>query len=222
MSSMTGSRGYGPTGARQNKVAGYDVASLSNYGPDVVETARKLYGKTVPGMEAGIDYNTRLASGDQSMFDELEAPALRQFGQQQSQIASRFSGGGGGDRAMSSRRGSGFYNAQNSAAMELSEKLSSQRQALRRQAINDLRGMSKELLEPQRQNQMLVKPKVPGWQKFVGGALPLIGAGVGAFGGPMGMALGASVGSQLGGAFSGSGGGQMDYSGIGNLPTNWS
>lgn len=213
--SLTGSSGRRPSGGNQ-KVAGYDVASLNKMSPEQQDLFSQLMGGSMSGIESGLQNLTGLARGDQSQFEQLEAPAMRQFGALQGNIASRFSGMGSG-----ARRSSGFGLAQNSAAQEFAEKLQSQRMSYQQQAIKELLGLGKDLLGRDTQDNFLMEPEVPGWRKLVGGALPFVGAGVGAFGGPAGMALGATLGSQLGGAFSGRGSGQADYSGIGNLSSSW-
>src|SRR5690242_12995233 len=57
-------------------------------------------------------FTSRLASGDQSYFQDLEAPALQQFNQMQANIANRFGTMG----TMGGRHSSGFQLAQNQAA----------------------------------------------------------------------------------------------------------
>ena len=118
------------------------------------------------------------------MFNEIEAPALRQFSGMQGQLASRFSGMG-----MGARNSSGHMNTQNAAASDFASQLQSQRQGLQRQAIMDLMGLSGDLLEKQPYG-LYQKPQKE--KRNYGG---LIGAGlggaIGAFGGPVGAVAGA-------------------------------
>lgn len=86
-------------------------------------------------------YLSKLAGGDEQLFQQLEAPALRQFSETQGNIASRFSGAGTGGR-----RSSGFQNTMNQAASDLSQNLQSQRMGLQNQAIKDLMSMSHQLM----------------------------------------------------------------------------
>jgi hypothetical protein len=133
------------------------------------------------------------------MFNEIEAPALRQFSGQIGQLASRFSGGGEGRGAMSSRNSSGFQNSSSAAASDFASQLQSNRMNLQRQAIMDLMGLSGDLLEKQPYG-LYQKPQKE--KRNYGG---LIGAGlggaIGAFGGPVGAVAGAQMGHQIGQAF---------------------
>jgi hypothetical protein len=201
--SMTGSGGYRPTGGRQ-QMGGYDIHSMSKYPQDIVEQARRLYGKSIPGLESGLDYTSRLAQGDESLFQEVEAPAHRQFGAYLGNIASRFSQGAGGPGGTSARRSSGFGLATSNAAQEFAEKLQSQRMGYRQQAIKDLRAMVQELMGAQEQQHygFPAEEEEQPWQKFVGAGLPIAGAAVGGyFGGLPGAKLGATAGAAAGKAF---------------------
>ncbi len=147
-------------------------------------------------------YLDRLAGGDEDMFAEMEAPALRQFNQLQGNIASRFSGGGGGQGAMSSRRSSGFQNTSSAAASDFAQQLQSQRQGLQQQAVKDLIGLSGQLLDKRPYDRAMVeKPeKQPsGWGGLGGAAV----GGFGGFlaGGPAGALKGAQLGYSVGSQF---------------------
>ena len=97
MSSMTGSMGYGGG----NKIPkGYEQGTLQQFTPEQMNLFKSMFGQVGPDSFLG-----KLAGGDQSMFEQMEAPAMRQFQGLQGQLASRFSGMG-----MGSRRGSGFQN----------------------------------------------------------------------------------------------------------------
>jgi len=143
-------------------------------------------------------YLSRLAGGDQSLFNEIEAPALRQFSELQGGLASRFSGAG----SFGARKSSGFQNTMSAAASNFAQDLQSQRQALQRQAIQDLMGFSNTILNQRPYERSLYeKPeKQPsGWGAAIGGGL----GGVGGFlaGGPAGALKGAQLGYNVGSAF---------------------
>ncbi len=152
-------------------------------------------------------YLSRLAGGDQSLFNEIEAPALKQFSGLQGNLASRFSGMG-----MGARRSSGFQNEANSQAQDFAMKLQSQRQGLQRQAIGDLQSMSQQLLgqRPYEQFRYDKPKKSSGWGGLGGAALGGIG---GAFMGMpfQGAALGYGIGSSFDNPGGGNGGG-MNFS----------
>ena len=164
--------------------SGYKAGALQQMTPQQIKLLEEMIGQLGPE-----SFLSRLAGGDQSMFEEMEAPALRQFGELQGNIASRFSGMGTGGR-----RSSGFQNTMNSAAANFAESLQSKRTDLRRQALEDLMGFSNQLLGQRPYERFLQKKEQSssGW----GG---LAGAGLGAAGGfLLGGPAGAMAGGQLG------------------------
>lgn len=190
---------------------GYRKGSLQNFTPEQMQLFQQMFGNV--GEDS---YLSKLARGDQSFFDEIEAPAHRQFQGQIGQLASRFSGMGTGGR-----HGSGFQNSATAAASNFAQDLQANRQTLQRQAINDLMGLSSQLLGQRPNDQFLVEKqqKTNPWGDIGGklaGAIP--GAAVGFLtGGPAGAAVGGVSG------FMGSGGGGQpkqgnNISGRYNLP----
>ncbi len=175
MSSMSGSKGP----------AGYKVGQMQNFTPEQMELFKSMFSNV--GQDS---YTARLAGGDQSLFNEMEAPALRQFSGIQGGIASRFSGMGSG-----ARNSSGFQNTMNQAGSDFAQDLQSRRQDLQRNAIKDLMSMSSDLLGQKPYENFLYEKKKPFWQQILGGALPAAGAGIGGFfGGPSGAKIGGSIG----------------------------
>ncbi len=109
-------------------------------------------------------FTSQLAGGDEDMFNQLEAPALKQFSGLQGQLASRFSGMG-----MGGRNSSGFQNASNQATQDFAGQLQSQRLGLQQDAIKNLMGFSDLILGQKPYEQFLSeKPqKQPGfWHEF--------------------------------------------------------
>lgn len=192
---MYGSQGMrGPTGESSGKIGGYNVGRLQNFTPEQQQLFSSLFSHVSPG-----SYLSRLAGGDEAAFAEQEAPALRQFGQLQGNIASRFSGMGAG-----ARRSSGFGHSINQAASGFAQDLQSRRQALQRQALMDLLGISGELLGQRPEEKFLMRPnqRQSFAQQILGGALPVAGAALGRFfGGLPGAQLGGSLGSSASQAF---------------------
>jgi hypothetical protein len=84
---------------------GYRPAQMQQFTPEQMQLFQQLFGHVGPD-----SFLNKLASGDQSQFEQLEAPALRQFQGLQGQTASRFSGMGTG-----AQKSSGFQNAMSSA-----------------------------------------------------------------------------------------------------------
>ena len=158
---------------------GTGYKQVSTYTPEQTQLFQRLFGMIGP------DSNTaKLAGGDQSQFEQLEAPALKQFNQLQGNLASRFSGMGSG-----ARHSSGFQNAANQATQDFAGQLQSRRMDISRQAMQDLRGMAGELLGAQPNS--LIPEQKPWWQEA------LIGLG-GAAGTAAGTAGSLYAGKKLG------------------------
>lgn len=145
---------------KRKKFGDYHVGQEQIYGPEAMQLYQQLFSHLGPD-----SYLSRLAGGDQSMFEEMEAPAMRQFQELTGQNASRFSGMG-----MGARKGSGFKNAQNQATADFAMNLQSRRQGLMQQAIKDLMGLSSELLDKRPSENLLMpkKQKKPGFWDTAG------------------------------------------------------
>src|SRR6185312_14613461 len=68
---------------------GQRLAQVQNFTPQQLQLHEQNFQQVAPD-----SYLSRLAGGDQFMFDELEAPAWRQLQEAQGQTASRYSGAG--------------------------------------------------------------------------------------------------------------------------------
>lgn len=145
------------------------------------------------------NYLSKLAAGDEETFEEMEAPALKQFAGVQGNIASRFSGMGTGGR-----KSSGFQSDMNTAASNFLEQLQSRRGELRRQAMKDMNEMSSNLLGQRPYENYLVKKaekQSNGWGGLAGA---IVGGGAGlalSSGNPMVGLEGAGMGYKVGSAF---------------------
>ena len=196
MSSITGGRAKRSTGrgGLEGDIIpkGYRAGQLQQFTPEQMQHFQSLF----PFLGEG-SYLQRLAGGDESLFEEMEAPAKRQFQELQGGLASRFSGLG-----MGSRHGSGFQNAANQQTIDFATQLQSNRQNLQRQGLKDLYELSNMLLGQrpyERTLQRKPEEQSSGWPS-------LIGAGVGAAGGffaggPMGALQGAQIGYGVGSGF---------------------
>lgn len=185
MTSLIGQTGMrGPTGIQagqrlqgpyqgQKLAGGYKQGQMNNFTPEQMNLFQSLFSQVSPD-----SYTGRLANGDQGLFDEMEAPALRQFNQMQGNLASRFSFGGG-QGSLSGRRSSGFQNASNAQASNFAEQLQGNRQGLQRQAIQDLMSMSQSLLGQKPYENYLVEPKKNFLQQLLGGVSGGVGQAIG-------------------------------------------
>jgi len=211
--SLSGATGTG----MGNKIpSGYKMGRMQNFDPNQQQLFQQMFSHASPDSMTG-----RLAGGDQSAFEEMESPAMRQFAGLQGNIASKFSGMGQG-----ARNSSGFQNEMNQGASDFAQQLQSQRQQLQRQALQDLMGMSNTLLgQKPYENFMVKKQRKPSFlQRVMGGAAPIAGGLIGGFfGGPGGAAAGYSIGNSFGKGMTGQEDqGSIDWSGISGLSNSWS
>lgn len=181
-----------PMYPKQKLPSGYKVGSVPVYNQMQRDLDTRNYEQLAPG-----SYLDRLSRGDQSIYDEIEAPAMRDFQGLQSQIASRFSGGSGRG-SLGSRHSSGFQNTMNQAGSNFLQDLTARRHDLRRQAIGDIQSMSNELLSRRPDHQFLYGKQPSSLSSFLSGLAPLAGAGIGGF---VGGLPGATAGFHAGNSF---------------------
>lgn len=162
---------------KENIPSGYRKSSVSQYTPEQM----KLFSQ-YPELFGEGSQLRKMAMGDQGQFDEIEAPALRQFNELQGGLSSRFSGMGG----LGAQKSSGFKNASNAAAQDFASQLQSNRQGLQRQALQDLMGYSESFLNqrPYEQGLAQKRQKPPGfWHEAGVGFFSGLGKGAGEAGG---------------------------------------
>jgi hypothetical protein len=164
-----------PTGANPyGKISGYKQASMSRLSPEQQQLFSTLMGGSLPGIEGGLGQLTQMAQGGTPEFwEQMEAPAMRQFAGLQGNLASRFSGMG-----MGSRRSSGFQNSMTGATTDFAERLQSQRLGLQQKAISDLLGVGRDLLGRDTRENFLVQSP---WMSMLGS----FGQGLGSIGGAL-------------------------------------
>lgn len=183
----------GPTGGARGmptgqKIGGHKVESLQQFTPEQMNLFQSMFSNVSPD-----SYLSKLAAGDESTFNQIEAPAHRDFSAALGGIASRFSGMGD----TGARRSGGFQRATTAAASNFAQDLASKRQGLQQNALKELMSMSNDLLGQRPYEQFAVEPnkKKSFWEQLIGAGLPLAGAGAGfALGGPMGAVAGGQVG----------------------------
>ena len=207
-SSLIGSTGFGGGSSTGSKLRGLDPRMkhipghhrYQQFTPEQMNIFEQAQGQVGPQ-----SFLSKLGSGDEEMFNQMEAPALRQFSGIMGNIASRFSGGnpfggGGGAGAMSARRSSGFQNTMGAAASDFAQQLQANRQGLQRQAIGDLMSYSNMLLGQRPYDAQVAQPSSSsGWGGLVGG---LAGGALGATtGNPYWAMQGAQLGYGMGSQF---------------------
>lgn len=157
-------------GLQGNKIPkGYSQGRIQQFDPQQMELYKQLFGNLGPE-----SFLSKLAGGDQSTFEQMERPALKQFGELQAGLASKFSGMG-----LGARKSSGFGNAMNAQASEFAQDLQSKRQGLQRQALQDLMGFSNELLGQRPYENFLTPKSKPWWQELLTGFAGGAGQGIG-------------------------------------------
>lgn len=157
---MTG-QSFKPSLTRGKSKGGFTPMQMQQFTPEQMQLFQQMFGQVGPDSFLG-----KLAGGDQSMFEQIEAPAMRQFQELQGGLASRFSGMGSG-----ARRSSGFQNTMNQATSDFSQNLQAQRMGLQNQAIRDLMGMSNQLLGQRPYEQFMTEKKQPFWKQLMSGGL---------------------------------------------------
>lgn len=199
MSSLVG-RGGMPraTGASVSPLGqtGYSAIQFPQLSPEQYNLFSQLLGGTMPGIGAGLGGLSKLAGGDQSQFQSLEAPALRQHQALLGNLGARFSGMGTG-----AQRSSGFQQAAGAATTDLAERLASQRMGLQRQALQDLLGLGRDLLGTKLTETALIPEQQQQsnspLQELLLGLLPALGGMVGGPIGSFGATLASGLGSHL-------------------------
>lgn len=207
MNSMSGHSGFrGAAGSANNSRAtgrdiipkGYSVGQLQQFDPNQNKQYQSLFSQVGPE-----SYLSRLAGGDESLFQDIEKPAWRDFQEAQGQLGSRFSQLAPG--SMGAQRGSGFQNAAGQQASDFAMQLQANRQGLQRQGLRDLFELSQLLLGQKPTDRFLVEKPQKQESSSLGGWGGVLGAGLGGLGGflsggPGGAFAGANIGSK---AFSG-------------------
>lgn len=174
--------GKGPTGQVSGLAGtGYKQVTIPQFTKEQMGLFKSLFSQAQPD-----SFLSKLASGDQSQFGQMEAPALRQFSGLLGGLGSRFSGMGG----LGARQSSGFQNTATSAASDFAQQLQANRLGIQRQAMQDLFGLSQGLLSQRPYEQSLIpeQQKEPGFLKQL--LLGLAG-GVGSSGSQLGTLYGA-------------------------------
>ena len=139
-----------------------------------------LSGGALQGVQPSFDFLSRLLSGDQSIFQELEAPALRQFQEQiVPGLAERFTGMG-----LGAQGSSGYQQVLGGAASRLAQDLAGQRSQYRMSALDRLLSQAGQTMQARPYD---VVPRTPGFLENV------ISSGAENFGKGAGLAAGLAL-----------------------------
>jgi hypothetical protein len=168
--SQLGARTGGPKVNWGKSSGGFKTGQMQQFTPEQMQLFQQMFGHLGPDSFLG-----RLAGGDQSQFEEMEAPAWQDFQAGLGQLGSRFAGMGSG-----SMKSSGFKNTGTAAASQFAQQLQGNRMNVRNNAIESLMNMSNNLLQ-QKPYENFVTEKKPSWLESMFGSL--LGAGGSAFSG---------------------------------------
>jgi hypothetical protein len=156
-----GSSGTGNYGmsSGNNLGKGDKLRQMPNFTPEQMDLFKSMFSNV------GADsFTGKLAAGDESTFNDIEAPAYRSFAEQQGGVASRFSGMGG----TGARKSSGFQNTMTAGSSNLAQDLQSKRFGMQNQAIKDLMSMSQSLLNNEPYENYIEKKKPSFWEQMLG------------------------------------------------------
>jgi len=116
----------------------------------------------------------RMASGQPEQFEQMEAPAMRQYQQLLGNIGARYSGMG-----MGAQKSSAFQNEMSSAASDLAERLQSQRLSMQQSAQEQLMNLFKSLMGEDLFDTQLMPKKSSFYKQFGLGMAPGMGQALG-------------------------------------------
>jgi len=174
---------------------GYRTGQLQQFTPEQMQLFQQGIGMLGPS-----SFTSRLAAGDQGLFQQMEEPAHRQFAEKMGQLGSRFAGMG----SFGGLGSSGFQLAGSAAASNFAQDLQAQRLGLQRQAIMDMQAMINQLLGQQPYKRFLSqKQRRGGFGGFLGSLLGGLGSSVakpvfGSFGDKFGELAAQKTGGLIG------------------------
>lgn len=157
------------------KGTGYNQVQFPTKSPEQMDIFKQLMGGSGGNIQSILQQLKGLSGGgSEEDWSQLEAPAMRQFGQMQGDIASRFSGLGSG-----ARHSSGFKNSLRGASTDLAERLQSQRLGIQGNARDQLLSLYSALLGQDVQPQTAFMPKQQSfWKQLLGSLAPTSGFGL--------------------------------------------
>lgn len=142
------------------------------FSPEQMAFLNKILGAVEPGTMSGIDYLTKMVSGDQGSMNAFTDPYMRQFQEQTiPSISERFAN-------LDAQKSSAFGQSLSQAGAGLQEQLAGLRANLKNQALSQLQGYAGMGLGQQYQN--IVKPGTSGmFAGMAAGAGSAIGSAAG-------------------------------------------
>ena len=151
------------------------VEQVDRFTPQQRQQLESQLGGIQQPTQQGLDYISQLLSGDESAFNQFEAPLKRQFQQETIPgIAERFAGMG----SHGAQSSSALNQTLSQAGRELTENLGALRGNLRQGALGQLQGLLGQSMQPSFEN-VYKQPT----QGALGGLLTSLGGGLGTYAG---------------------------------------
>ena len=164
---MLGAPSFSPTG--RGGISQFIFGTPESYFNIPSRTAlyEQLAGGATRALPQGFDFISRLLGGDESIFQELEAPALRQFQEQIIPgLSERFTGMG-----LGAQGSSGYQQTLGAAGSRLAQDLAGQRAQYRMSALDRLLAQAGQTMQAR---PFDIVPRTPG---FIEGAATGIAGG---------------------------------------------
>ena len=150
--------------------SGYKRGYMQQFDPNQMKLYESLFSQLGPE-----SFLSQIAGGDLSQLEQMEAPAWRDLARSQDVLASRFSGmaGGQGQRMLGGQKSSGFRNAMGQLGSDFAQQLQANRLNYRRQALNDLMGLSSALLKQRPYDQFVAEKGPSKFERFMNYGVPI-------------------------------------------------
>lgn len=134
--------------------SGYNVKNVQQFTPEQMQLFQMLLSGLTQegGLGGGFDFLKKLSSGEDSAFQQMEAPYFSALEKGLGQTASRFSRFG-------ARDSSAFENALAGQTSDMAMQLGAQRNQMQMNALNSLLGLSSNLLGQKPFETMLQEKK---------------------------------------------------------------
>lgn len=172
-----------PAVARSVARTPYQQLQVSTKDPRAMELYGQISQALSPHLGGAVQGLGQLAAGGTpEQWQQLEAPALRQYQQLVGGIGARYSGLG-----MGAQKSSAFQNELSGSAADLAERLQGQRMGLQQNALNQLLSLYQSLIGADTFENAFLPKKKPFWQELIGSLAPGVGAAGSQFGGMAGL-----------------------------------
>jgi hypothetical protein len=167
-----------PASSRNVSRTPYQQIQVPTKDPRAMELYQQVAQALGPHLGNAVQGIGQLAGGGTpEQWQQLEAPALRQYQQLVGGIGARYSGLGSGG----AQKSSAFQNELSGSAADLAERLQGQRMGLQQNALQQLLGLYQNLIGTDTFENVFLPKQKPWWQEFASAIAPGIGMAGGNF-----------------------------------------